>query len=288
MLANESVLELIQARLGECTPAERRVARAVMASYPAAGLETVAKLSQRAGTSAPSVLRFATRLGFGSFPEFQQALRDELEARDASPLAALGQAGDARAAGASVAQPESRSSSFLAGIQRTFERLPDEELTTAISLLSDTQRRLTVAGGRFSRLLAEYLAQHLMQLRPGVRMLPDSAVTRADMVLGVDKRDVLILFDYRRYEPPTLDVARQAQEQGAKIILLTDRWLSPVASMATVVLPSYVDSPSAYDSYVPSLAVLEVLVAGVLQALGENAASRMHQFEALSQKLSLV
>lgn len=288
MLPDESVLELIQARLGECSPAERRVARAVMASYPAAGLETVAKLSQRAGTSAPSVLRFATRLGFGSFPEFQQALRDELEARGASPLAALGHGGESKGTGPSPGQPGSHAASFLTGIQRTLERLPADEMTTAVSLLSDVQRRVTVGGGRFTRLLAEYLVQHLMQLRPGVRSLPDEAVPRADTVLGFDKRDVLILFDYRRYEPPTLDVARQAQEQGAKIVLLTDRWLSPVASVATVVLPSYVDSPSAYDSYVPSLAVIEVLVAGVLQTLGEEAAGRMHRFESLSQRLSLV
>jgi DNA-binding MurR/RpiR family transcriptional regulator len=288
VLPDESVLELIQARLGECSPAERRVARAVMSSYPAAGLETVAKLSQRAGTSAPSVLRFASRLGFGSFPEFQQALRDELEARSASPLAALGQGKEAAAVRSADAQSEPHARSFTSGIERTLQRLPAGELTAAISLLSDAQRRVTVGGGRFTRLLAEYLVQHLMQLRPGVRSLPEAAVPRADMVLGVEKRDVVVLFDYRRYEPATLDVAQQAQEQGAKIILLTDRWLSPAASLATVVLPSYVDSPSAYDSYVPSLAVIEVLVAGVLQTLGDGAVTRMHKFEALSQRLSLV
>jgi DNA-binding MurR/RpiR family transcriptional regulator len=288
VLPDESVLELIQARLGECSPAERRVARAVMSSYPAAGLETVAKLSQRAGTSAPSVLRFASRLGFGSFPEFQQALRNELEARSASPLAALGQGKEAAAVRSADAQLEPHAGSFTSGIERTLQRLPAGELTAAISLLSDAQRRVTVGGGRFTRLLAEYLVQHLMQLRPGVRSLPEAAVPRADMVLGVEKRDVVVLFDYRRYEPATLDVAQQAQEQGAKIILLTDRWLSPAASLATVVLPSYVDSPSAYDSYVPSLAVIEVLVAGVLQTLGDGAVTRMHKFEALSQRLSLV
>jgi DNA-binding MurR/RpiR family transcriptional regulator len=259
-----------------------------MASYPAAGLETVAKLSQRAGTSAPSVLRFASRLGFGSFPEFQQALRNELEARSASPLAALGQVQEAPAAGSRQGKPEPHSGSFVAGIERTLERLPGDELTTAISLLSDVNRRVTVGGGRFTRLLAEYLTQHLMQLRPGVRNLPEAAVPRADAVLGMDKRDVLVVLDYRRYEPPTLDVAQQAHEQGAKIILLTDRWLSPVASLATVVLPSYVDSPSAYDSYVPSLAVIEMLVAGALETLGDDAVKRMHRFEALSQRLSLV
>lgn len=284
----ETVLNLIQARLGECSPAERRVARAVMASYPAAGLETVAKLSHRAGTSAPSVLRFASRLGFGSFPQFQQALRDELEERSASPLTTLNADRSRHPAAVAMLGAEPGRGSFAAGVEKTLTRLPPNELEAAVALLSDGQRRVTAGGGRFSRLLAEYLVQHLMQLRPGVQSLPNAAVPRADRLLGADKRDVFVLFDYRRYEPQTLELARQLDDQGAKIILLTDRWLSPVASIATVVLPAYVDSPSAYDSYVPSMVIIELLVAGVIQSLGEAAVLRMQSFEAVSQRQSLV
>lgn len=288
MRPSDTVLGLIQARLGDCSPAERRVARAVMASYPAAGLETVAKLSHRAGTSAPSVLRFASRLGFDNFPQFQQALRDELEERSASPLTNLNaeRSRDPKTGGAPGEQ--SGYGAFAAGIEKTLKRLPPNELTVAVALLSDGQRRVTAGGGRFTRLLAEYLVQHLMQLRPGVQSLPDAAVPRADLLLGADKRDVFVLFDHRRYEPQTLELARQLDDQGAKIILLTDRWLSPIASIATAVLPAYVDSPSAYDSYVPSMVIIELLVAGVIETLGEAAVLRMQSFEAVSQRQSLV
>jgi DNA-binding MurR/RpiR family transcriptional regulator len=113
-------------------------------------------------------------------------------------------------------------------------------------------------------------------------------VPRADRLLGADKRDVFVLFDYRRYEPQTLELARQLDDQGAKIVLLTDRWLSPVSSIASVVLPAHVDSPSAYDSYVPSLVIVELLVAGIIERLGDAAVLRMQRFEAVSQRQSLV
>src|SRR5215218_4529378 len=68
------------------TPSEKRAAHALLSHYPFAGLGTVAEFAARAGISAPSVLRFVTRLGFGGFPEFQKHLREELEAQLKSPL----------------------------------------------------------------------------------------------------------------------------------------------------------------------------------------------------------
>src|ERR1700740_1249405 len=60
------------------TPAERKVARPLLARYPAAGLESTAALAAAAGTSKPTVLRLLDRLGFGSYPEFQERLRAEV------------------------------------------------------------------------------------------------------------------------------------------------------------------------------------------------------------------
>jgi DNA-binding MurR/RpiR family transcriptional regulator len=59
------------------TPSERRVARALLANYPVAGLSTVADLAGLASVSSPTVLRLLARLDFTSFAEFQRALRDE-------------------------------------------------------------------------------------------------------------------------------------------------------------------------------------------------------------------
>eukprot|EP01036_Dinobryon_divergens_P012424 gene12424-16736_t len=69
----------IRAELGSLTPTERRAAHVLLSNYPFAGLETVAQFAARAGVSAPSVLRFVARLGFGAYADFQKRLKDELE-----------------------------------------------------------------------------------------------------------------------------------------------------------------------------------------------------------------
>lgn len=111
-------------------------------------------------------------------------------------------------------------------------------------LLSDGKRRITLAGGRFTSLFAQYLGQHLMQLRDDVRFLPDRDVERTAVFAALHRRDIFVVFDYRRYEQDKVAMAELVQEHGGKVILFTDTWLSPASTHAEVVLPSQVGAPS--------------------------------------------
>ena len=71
--------------LDELTPAERKVARTLLARYPAAGLESTAALAAAAGTGKPTVLRLLARLGFGGYPDFQERLRAEVTIHEREP-----------------------------------------------------------------------------------------------------------------------------------------------------------------------------------------------------------
>src|SRR5450432_3290372 len=85
-----SIAETIRQGLGRLTPTERKPALALLANYPVPGLEPVAQFAKRAGVSGPTILRLVAKLGFASYPRFQQALRDELELRVQAPLAKIG------------------------------------------------------------------------------------------------------------------------------------------------------------------------------------------------------
>ena len=84
---NEPLSERVRRDLRNYTAAERRVAQSLLSDYPVAGLETVARFAQRAGTSGPTILRFVSRLGLKSYAEFQNCLRSEVQERLQGPLA---------------------------------------------------------------------------------------------------------------------------------------------------------------------------------------------------------
>lgn len=267
--------------MGGVAPAERRVVRAVLAVYPAAALGTVADLAAAAHTSSATVVRLVQKLGYEGFPDFQAALRGELATRRTGPMERLGGAtqageddGDDLAGGMAKALAEV--------VASTATSVPPAELEAAVGLVADPTRRLFLAGGRVSHSLAEYLATHLVRLRPGVQLLERDPMRRRSSLLDLTRRDVLVAFDFRRYEAETVELTRLARARGARVVAVTDLLLSPIAVDATVVLPVEVDSPSPFDTAVGAMALIEVLMAATLRRLGRPAIERMTAWEHLA------
>jgi DNA-binding MurR/RpiR family transcriptional regulator len=162
-----TVAERLRLRLGGLTQGERKVARALMADYPVGGLEPVARLAAAAGVSPPTVVRLVAKLEFDGYAEFQQSLKSEVSARLSSPLQMHAERPGTASEGALP-----RTERLLCdGIRSSFARLPPGEFSQAVRLLADPRRRVTLIGGRFSTMLAEYLAAHLKILRPRVQVL---------------------------------------------------------------------------------------------------------------------
>lgn len=289
-MASGTLADEIRLKLGDASPAERKVARVLLAGYPASGFETIAVLAERAAVSAPTVLRFINRLGYRGFPDFQAALRQELDERNASPLSLYESTDYGRTTAGEDPDADllqRGSNVFSAAVSQTLAELPPHDLHHAVRLLSDGKRRITLVGGRFTSLFAQYLGLHLMQLRDDVRFLPDRDVERTAVFAALHRRDIFVVFDYRRYEQDKVAMAELVQEHGGKVILFTDTWLSPAATHAEVVLPSQVGAPSPYDSLVPTLAVIETVIAGVITALGEDAHRRMRHGEDTARRMGL-
>ncbi|KOX23331.1 MULTISPECIES: MurR/RpiR family transcriptional regulator [unclassified Streptomyces] len=284
----------IRDRLGDLSPAERKVARVLLAGYPAAVFETVATIAARASVSAPTVLRCASRLGYKGFPDLQAALRLELDARTASPITLYETSGSSRhdapdrSEEASGPRLGERLALVQQAVSQTFKEVAPQEFGDAVRLLSDPRRRVHVAGGRFTHLLARYLGLHLTQFRDQVSLFPDRDVERASFLTQLARRDVTVLFDYRRYEADKTVIAELARERGGKVIVFTDPWLSPAAAHADVVLVTQVTSDSPYDSLTPALALIESLVAAVLDRVGGEGHERMKLAESVARRTGLL
>ena len=76
----------LRAGIGGLTASERKVATALLADYPFAGLDTVAELGSRASVSVQTILRLTAKLGFAGYGEFQRALIGEIKEGYHSPI----------------------------------------------------------------------------------------------------------------------------------------------------------------------------------------------------------
>jgi DNA-binding MurR/RpiR family transcriptional regulator len=254
---------------------ERRLAKVLLANYPIAGLETVVQLAARAQVSGATVVRFMRQLAFESYPAFQQQLREEVQKSASSPL----QLYEVRTGSPGENRIEEALSIYEMGLRRTFSRTSATDIQSAAELLADGRKRILCTGGRFSGFLANYLQAHLHQICPSARYLPPSS-ERVDQLINIDRRDVLVVFDFRRYQADTLRFAKACRQRGATLLLITDPWLSPIAEVSQQILMCDVEASSPYDSLVPAVAIVETLIAAVVEQLGEPARERVEKLEA--------
>jgi DNA-binding MurR/RpiR family transcriptional regulator len=270
------VSERIRQRLGTLSPSERRLARALLSGPPTIGLESSARLAQHAGVSGPTVSRFVTnQLGFGSYADFQQSLREEISARVMSPLEFYRRHTSAEPASDLLGDGATRLSEAVGASVRGLDPVT---LGQAARLLGDRRHQVLAIGGWFSQLVAGYLVSMLREVRPRVHLVPQATGERAAALADLTRNDVLAVFDFRRYEQDTHEFTRAGRAGGARVVLFTDPWLSPLADIADALLAAEVAGPGPFDSLAPTVAVVETVVTAVAEALGDEARSRFERF----------
>ena len=234
----------------ELTPAERKVIRALLDQYPRNGLGPMSRLAEHAGVSDPTIVRLVKKLGFSGYAEFQEALLSDMDHRLRSPSAQL-QQGDAWS--------HSLEDSHRALVD-THALTQPEDIRILVECLLDTRHQVHCFGGRLSRFLAHYLLHHLRLLRPDCFALEDNAQL-SDRVFDVQRQDVVLVFDYRRYQSRTLRLTSAVKNRHARVVLFTDIYASPLREMADLIISAPVESVSTFDTMVPALAQVEALIA---------------------------
>ena len=266
--------------MSDLTPAEKKIARAILASYPFSGLDSISDLADTAGVSAPSVVRFARTLGFNGYREFQEALKHEIREREESNLSQ---------AEGRVREPESlfddARDAYHAGIDHTFDSVIGDELDRTVALLTQTKRAVGLIGATYSGYIADIFQAQLAPVRPGVTRVASNPLVAASQLIDFKRGDVLIAFDVRRYEPTITDVVRIGKELGLVTVVFTDPWMSPAAALADHVLTADVRAAGPSDTLVPMLALVEAVSEIVVAELGEVGFNRLGRLDPLRLRL---
>lgn len=269
------IRDLLKEHQAELTTAERKLSAVLEADSLVTGLQSITRLAEIAEVSTPTVIRLARKLGFEGFPDFQNAMRDEVAARIKQPLAKF-----------RAAREEARdhiisrfAEAASANINRTLDRLDLAEFDNIAALLSDPARRLHLLGGRITRSNAHYFYNHLQIIRPQVTLLDSSPSAWPQALLDMDRQSTVVIFDIRRYERELEKLASLAVDQGANIVLFTDAWGSPIERCATHTIRAMVEVPSAWDSTLAINFIIEALIADIQTRSSETSADRIAALE---------
>ncbi len=266
-----SIQDLI-AQIGQrLTPTERRIAEFILEDPTLLAFGTVSDLADRADTSRPSVVRFATKLGFEGYTDLQNRIREDLSHQLSSPSHRIrqqdGPAAQIRAA-------------IDGSIQSTFETLDQDRLNDLAAPIA-SGRNIWILSGETSMAGAIALHSGLSMIRPDVHLVQEHSTGRE--LSSATDQDTAVVFDFARYRRNSIAAARALSDLGVHIVAITDGPLSPLASLTTNWCELRIPAVGPFDSSIPAVMTSELLVAQVVTLLGKDARDRIDRLEALWQ-----
>jgi DNA-binding MurR/RpiR family transcriptional regulator len=278
----QTMEDRLRAAMPGLTRAERQLASHMLGHFPISVLGSVADVAQAAGVSGPTVVRFVRKLGYAGYPEFRATLHEEMGARLASPIAKHEKWADL----GRVDHPLNRfAASVIDNLSQTLGQQDLALFDAVADVLADGSRPVHLMGGRLTRTVADYFATALHVMRSDVRLMSSLPNTWPPALLDMSSRDVLVVFDIRRYEPSIQQFSEMAEAQGVEIILLTDRWVSPCARTARHILTSKIEVPSAWDTIVPLIGLVEALLSAIQHRNWHQTRERLDRMEAFYEDM---
>jgi DNA-binding MurR/RpiR family transcriptional regulator len=264
-----SIKDLIAAAGDRLTATERRIVKAVIEDRTLLAFGTVTDLASRVGTSRASIMRFATKLGFGGYTDLQDYARAGM-AREISRPSERIRHSDTFATPARVVLERALGSVFEA---------TEGDRLTALARPIVNAANVWILSGETSQAGAHALHSGLSMIRPGVHLIEEHASARD--LSSACPGDVAVVFDFARYRRHAITVARALANHGVKIVAITDGPLSPLAALTDTWCELKVPGVGPFDSSIPAVAIAELLVAHIANELHDTAREHIDRTEAL-------
>jgi RpiR family transcriptional regulator, carbohydrate utilization regulator len=214
----------IQSMFDSFTPAERRVAEAVLAEPEALVLSSVSAIADRSNASEAAVSRFARRIGYRSFAEFKLSLSHDLISPTDEIYEDVELGDDAETAVAKVAAGNIRA------IDDSVRAVDQRALAEAARRLASANR-VAFFGLGGSAIAAQDAMHHFMRVLGSAFHVIDLHEQTIWAALS-GPGDVLLLCSHSGTAREVVELATLASERGVFVIAITNHGPSPLSEVA--------------------------------------------------------
>jgi DNA-binding MurR/RpiR family transcriptional regulator len=251
--------------------ADRTIAGYLLSALDEVPFETAASLAAKVGVSEATVGRFCRSNGYASFKNFKEHLKGDLGDR---PWLISDRLNELQKNAREDETHLTRGMELeIAAMVRVYEYARSPDWQRVVERLARSQC-VFVAGFQTERGLAQYFANQMQYIRDRVILL-DLAGGNFAEALATDRNACLVIFEARRYSRMAKLLAREAQNAGIPVTLITDLfcdWGRDVADEVFAV-------PSQFNQFWDSTALMaslgNLIINAVFLELGPGVEDRL-------------
>lgn len=246
------------------------------------GLDSIRDTAAKSGVSTYTLVRLAEWSGFQGFDEFRHPFRQALVSAAAGGdppdwMHSLRQSGESGGVQADAAE------NAVAIVQRSLRQIRPDQLDRVVTLLTQAPAvYLTAIRASFG--LAYYLHYVGRMALPRMQLIPRQMGSAIDELHMAQPGEVLLAITFTPYSRETIEACAFARRKGLKLIMISDSDIVSPDFQADETLIASVLSTHDFGCYSGAMAVIETLIAALVDRGGAAARDRIASYDQLRQE----
>jgi len=254
---------------------QKRLAQYFLSQFDEIPFRTVAEISNKAGVSDATVIRFSRTLGYEGFPQlreqFQRTILEKLSPSERFHRVIVFPDNFAELVSL-VFETE------VHNLRETEKGLEIDNILKIAECIIKAGRKYIV-GLRASSGCAYLLGRFLTQILPNVITILDGDSRLFEGLRNIGKEDILVAISYPRYTKVTLEAVQFAIDRNATTVTITDSALSPSAQLSKYALIALSNSCNFANSYIGCLSLINLLVTLIIHMDKDHAEINLREWE---------
>ncbi|MGJ8583337.1 MAG: MurR/RpiR family transcriptional regulator [Marinosulfonomonas sp.] len=266
-----ALVEVLKTRQIDLTPRLQDVAAFFLNHPEDVAILTIVEIARAASVPPSAVTRFSQALGFERFSDLQAVFQQRLVGRQKFPKGGAGLLGKTHPNASEIdldLDDPMRIAEILAQagigslnslVQDLHDGQGQTDLGPFVQALKEAEA-IHIIGNRGAFGVASYAFYGFSSVGKRTFLIDNFGSMRHAQLQSVGPKDVLLAISFDDYTPETLDIVSAAQEQGHKILAITDNELSPLWQPAQHRLLVKEARLGHFRSQVPAMVLLQTLI----------------------------
>ena len=274
-------VQVVNDQYNSLTKSEKRIANFLRKNQEESAFLSAGEIAHRLALSEATLVRFARKLGFSSYPEMRGVLQGDFRQRVTHSVRLRGRLSEIQENGGIFERLTTTEIDYLT---QALVSIDTEEMDRAVELIK-THPRIYVFGLGPSVSLVDLMEIRLRRFGKTVMSLKVSGREVIDSMLAMQADDLVFVICFFDQNPTLRLVLDYSKKVGATVIMLTDILDTILSDKADVILSARRGPVGEFHSLVVPMTIINALLLSVANADQENIMPALDKLDSLRDKL---
>lgn len=239
------------------------------------------------GVSTTTILRFARKLGFVGYKDFQTQLRNEMVAAVSvfSPYSKLSKNNHSSDKESLLSRT---TKCAVDNINNTMQNVNLKSIKKTMELFGQAKGNVYFCGLGSSFSMAYLAYTRFVGLRKDIFLYHQDIAEAMDPVIFMNNNDVCFFFIFHRYNKRSVQLLKEMFSRGVKMVIITDYPCEDIALYGEIVIPICADSTAPKISLVAAVCLIDYLCAALTSKNREETLEKYAAITKVHSKYNVV